>query len=474
MRVAIIGSGFSGLGMGIALKREGLADFTIYERADGVGGTWRHNTYPGLACDVPSHLYSFSFEPKRDWSKRFSPRREIAGYLEHCARKYGIEPHLRLGTEVTKLAFDETARRWRLETADGTTDEADVVVTATGQLSRPSIPSLPGRETFAGRQFHSAGWEHDHDLAGRDVAVIGTGASAIQFIPEIAPRVRRLHVFQRSAPWVINKMDRDYRRPASRPAQLLARAGWWAYFEALIVGFVGPKAALAPVYLSHKAMLHKHVRDRALRAKLKPDYQLGCKRVLISSDYYPALVRDNVELVTDPIREITPTGVVTEDGIERTADTIIYGTGFRATEFLSPMEVRGLGGLDLNAAWRDGAEAYLGMTVAGFPNFFMLYGPNTNLGSGSVIYMLESQIRYATDAVRRLAANGRAYIDVRPEVQREFDAEMQRRLGDSVWASCTSWYVTESGRVTNNWPGFMYEYRRRTRRLRPGDYRAVA
>jgi cation diffusion facilitator CzcD-associated flavoprotein CzcO len=474
VRVAIIGSGFSGLGMGIALKREGLADFTIYDRAEGVGGTWRHNTYPGLACDVPSHLYSFSFEPKRDWSKRFSPRGEIADYLEHCARRYGLEPHLRLGTEVTTVAFDEPSRRWHLRTADGRTDEADVVITATGQLSRPAIPPLRCRESFAGTQFHSAQWDHGHDLTGRDVAVIGTGASAIQFIPEIAPKVRRLHVFQRSAPWVINKMDRDYPRPASRAAQLLARAGWWAYFEALIVGFVGPKPFLAPVYLSHKAILYSQVRDRALRAKLKPDYQLGCKRVLISSDYYPALGRDNVELVTDPIREITPTGVVTEDGVERAADTIIYGTGFRATEFLSPMEVRGLGGQDLNEAWRDGAEAYLGMTVAGFPNFFMLYGPNTNLGSGSIIYMLESQIRYATDAVRRLASNGRAYIDVRPEVQRAFDEEMQRRLGDSVWASCASWYRTESGRVTNNWPGFMSEYRRRTRRLKPGDYRAVA
>jgi cation diffusion facilitator CzcD-associated flavoprotein CzcO len=473
MRVAIVGSGFSGLGMGIALKRDGLTDFTIYDRADGVGGTWRHNSYPGLACDVPSHLYSFSFEPKRDWTKRFSPREEIVAYLEHCARKYGLEPHLRLGAEVTRLAFDEERRRWRVETADGGVDEADVVVTGTGQLSRPSIPDLPGRESFAGTQFHSAQWNHDHDLTGRDVAVVGTGASAIQFIPEIAPRVRRLSVFQRSAPWVINKMDRDYPRPAGRLAQRAARVGWWAYFESLIVGFVGPRAALAPVWLSHKAILHWQVRDRRMRARLAPDYQLGCKRVLISSDYYPALTRDNVELITGAVREITPTGVVADDGVERKVDTIIYGTGFRATEFLSPMEVRGLGGADLNDAWRDGAEAYLGMAVAGFPNFFMLYGPNTNLGSGSIIYMLESQIRYAADAVRRLAGNGRALLDVRPEVQRRFDEEMQRRLGDSVWASCSSWYRTESGRVTNNWPGFMYEYRRRTRRLDPADYRAL-
>src|SRR3954447_17982866 len=480
MHVAVVGSGFAGIGMGVALQRAGVRSFTIFDRAEGVGGVWRDNTYPGLTCDVPSHLYSFSFEPKRDWSKRFSPRQEIHAYLEHCVRKYGLAEHLRLQTDIARASFDEDTRRWRLETAGGETVEADVVITATGQLSRPSMPSIPGLDSFQGTAFHSARWRQDHDLTGREVAVIGTGASAIQFVPEIAPQVGRLHVFQRSAPWVIPKNDREYPERARRLiervplVQSAARLGWFAYFEALITGFVGPRVMLAPIWLSHKAMLHWQVRERRLRAKLKPSYTLGCKRVLISSDYYKALVRPNVELITEPITEITPTGVVTDDGRERKVDTIIFGTGFRATEFLSPMEVRGLGGRDLNDAWSDGAEAFLGMAVAGFPNFFMLYGPNTNLGSGSIIYMLESQIRYATDAVRTLAANGRAYLDVRPEVQREFDDEMQRRLGDSVWASCTSWYRTPSGRVTNNWPGYQYEYRRRTRRLDPAHYRAVA
>jgi len=480
VNVAVIGSGFAGIGMGVALRRAGVESFSIFDRAERVGGVWRDNTYPGLTCDVPSHLYSFSFEPKRDWTRRFPPREEILAYLEHCVAEYGLDDHLRLGTDVAQATFDEDARRWRLETAAGETVEADVVVTATGQLSRPSIPRLPGLERFAGRAFHSARWEHDHDLTGRNVAAVGTGASAIQSIPEIAPRVGRLEVYQRSAPWVIPKMDREYPERARRLVERMpllqdaARLGFWAYFEVLITGFVGPRFALAPVWLSHKAMLHAQVRDRRLRRTLKPDYALGCKRVLISSDYYKALVRPNVELVTEAIREVTPDGIVTDDGVERPADTIIFGTGFRTTEFLAPMEVRGLGERELNEAWRGGAEAFLGMAVSGFPNFFMLYGPNTNLGSGSIIYMLESQIRYVLEAVRALSSNGRAYLDVRPEVQREFDEEMQRRLGDSVWSSCSSWYRTASGRVTNNWPGYMSEYRRRTRRLEPADYRLVA
>src|SRR4051794_10782432 len=292
MRVAIIGSGFSGLGMGIALKREGLADFTIYDRAEGVGGTWRHNTYPGLACDVPSHLYSFSFEPKRDWSKRFSPREEIHAYLEHCVRKYRLADHLRLGTEIARASFDEDTRRWRLETTAGETVEADVVITATGQLSRPSIPSIPGLDSFQGTAFHSARWQQDHDLTGREVAVIGTGASAIQFVPEIAPRVGRLHVFQRSAPWVIPKNDREYPERARRLiervplVQSAARLGWFAYFEALITGFVGPRVMLAPVWLSHKAMLHWQVRDRRPRAEPQPAYPPRRQRGLVSHDHH--------------------------------------------------------------------------------------------------------------------------------------------------------------------------------------------
>ena len=479
-QVAIVGSGFAGIGMGVTLKRAGHQAFTIYDRAGDVGGTWRDNTYPGLTCDVPSHLYSFSFEPKRDWSKRFSPREEIHAYLQHCTSKYRLEPHLRLNTEIARAEFDEGSRRWRITTGEGAVEEADVLVTACGQLNRPSIPRLEGLETFEGRSFHSARWDHDHDLTGRRVGVVGTGASAIQFVPEIAARVAQLHVFQRTPPWVIPKVDRDYperaRRLVSRVPLLqdVARLGFFAYFEALIPGFTGKRALLAPLKFQSRLMRFLQIRDRQVRAKLEPPYEIGCKRVLISSDYYKTLARPNVELVTDGITRVTPTGIVTEDGRERSVDTIIFGTGFATTQFLTPMDVRGLGGRELNEAWRDGAEAYLGMAVTGFPNMFMLYGPNTNLGSGSIIYMLESQIRYASEAVRTLSRNGLPYLDVRPETQQEFDAEMQRRLSGSVWATCSSWYRTESGRVTNNWPGFQTEYRRRTRKLQLDDYRAVA
>ncbi len=478
--VAIIGAGFAGIGTAIKLRAAGVRDLVLFDRGDRVGGTWRENTYPGAACDVPSHLYSFSFEPRADWSRRFPPQREVLEYLEHCVRKYGVEPHLRLRTEVVRAAFDEERARWRIELRGGDVHEADVLVAATGQLSRPAYPRVPGLDRFEGVAFHSAHWRHDHDLRGRDVLVLGTGASAIQFVPAIAPLVRRLEVFQRSAPYVIPKMDREYKRWHHRlfaRAPLVAklfRAGFYAYFETITTGFIGREPRLMlPLRLSHRALLRLQVRDRALREKVTPDYEMGCKRVLVSNDWYPALTRPNVEVVTERIREAVPEGVVTEDGRLHRADTIIFGTGFTANDFLAPIEVRGLEGRELNEAWREGAEAYLGMTVSGFPNLFILYGPNTNLGSGSIIYMLESQVRYVVDAVRTLGRLGAgAYLDVEPHVQDAFSAEIQERLRKTVWqAGCTSWYVTESGRNTNNWPGYMAEYRRRTRRVDLGDYR---
>jgi cation diffusion facilitator CzcD-associated flavoprotein CzcO len=479
--VAIIGAGFSGIGTAIKLKEAGVRDVALFDRGERVGGTWRENTYPGAACDVPSHLYSFSFEPRADWSRRFPPQHEVLEYLEHCVRKYGLEPFLRLGTEVTRAAFDEERRAWRIETGDGATHEADVLVAGTGQLSRPAYPLVPGIDDFGGVAFHSAHWRHDHDLRGREVAVLGTGASAIQFVPAIAPEVRRLTVFQRSAPYVIPKFDREYRpwhhRMFERVPLLprLARFGFYAYFEAITTGFIGREPrAMWPLRLSHRALLRWQVRDRALREEVTPGYEMGCKRVLVSNDWYPALARPNVDVVTDRIREVVADGVVTEGGVKHAADTIIFGTGFATNDFLAPMEVRGLGGRELNETWRDGAEAYLGMTVAGFPNLFILYGPNTNLGSGSIIYMLESQVRYVVDAVRKLDRSRAAWLDVRPDVQDAFGREIQDRLRATVWQTgCTSWYVTESGRNTNNWPGYMLEYRRRTRRVELDDYRLV-
>ena len=476
--VCIIGAGFGGLGLGIMLKRAGIHSFTILEKADRVGGVWRDNTYPGLTCDVPSVLYSFSFEPKYDWSRRFPLREEILAYLESCATRNGLFDHIRFGVEVAEAEFDEAGGCWRLRLVGGEELEADVLVSAAGQLSRPGRPSIPGLERFRGDLFHSARWDHDVELEGKRVAVIGTGASAIQFVPEIAPRVDRLEVFQRTPAWVIPKPDKPYREWQKR---LFARLPWvqrlsrgyvWLRLESFIGAFTKARWLGRPYTWAYRRRLEREVPDRALRERLVPDYPLGCKRVLISDDWLPTLLRPNVDLVTDAIRELSENGVVTADGKEHPADAVILATGFDANDFLAPMRIRGLGGRELDEAWRDGAQAYLGLAVSGFPNMFMLYGPNTNLGAGSIIYMLESQARYVVGAVRALARSGVRWMDVREHVQGKFNAEIQSRLSDSVWtAGCTSWYRTESGKVTNNWPGFTLEYRRRTRRPELADYR---
>jgi cation diffusion facilitator CzcD-associated flavoprotein CzcO len=478
-RVAIIGAGFGGIGLGIRLTQAGI-DFRIFEKAERIGGVWRDNTYPGATCDVPSHLYSFSFEPNPDWTRRYSPQPEILDYLEHCVSKYGIAEHLRLGTEVVRAEFDESGGAWRVELAGGETFEADVLVSACGQLSRPALTRVPGAERFCGAIFHTARWDHDVELEGKRVAVIGTGASTVQVVPSIAPRVAQLDVYQRSAPYVIPKQDRAYRdweRWLFRvfpPARLLQRFRQWLFFELFISAFNQFKPVGRLGVRMFQRQLEEQVQDPELRRALTPDHVLGCKRVLISSDYLPTFERDNVELVPKAVRELTEMGVVDEDGTERPVDVIVLSTGFETTRFLAPMEIRGRGGAELSEAWREGAGAYLGMTVAGFPNLFVMYGPNTNLGSGSIIVQLESQISYILDAVERLRRSG-GWLAVRPEVQRDFDREMQRRLSTSVWMTgCNNWYVDEHGRNTNNWPGFTLEYRRRTRRLDPADYEPVA
>ncbi|MBV9212158.1 MAG: NAD(P)/FAD-dependent oxidoreductase [Actinobacteria bacterium] len=481
-RVVIAGAGFGGIGLAIRLKTAGIESFTLLEKAEAVGGVWRHNSYPGLTCDVPSHLYSFSFEPKHDWSRRYPRRDEILSYLEHCVDKYGIRPHLRTGVEVASAEFDEDEACWRVQTTDGGELEGDVFVPATGQLGRPKYPGLPGLDRFGGKLFHSAHWEHGYDLRGKRVASLGTGASAIQYLPEIAPLVERLYVFQRSPSWVVPKPDRPY-RPRQRALfralpWLQAISRWIVYwrFEMLILALTSARWLAAPYRAGYARRLEKEIADPELRRKLLPDFPLGCKRVLISNDYLPMLARENVELVTDPIAEVRERAVVTREGIECEVDTIILGTGFAANDFLAPMVIRGLGGRDLNDVWRerDGAEAYLGLAVSGFPNMFMLYGPNTNLGAGSIIFMLESQIEFVVSAVRELARTGARWMDVREEVQEQFNREVQERLQGTVWtAGCQSWYRTESGKVVNNWPGFTFEYRRRTRRPDPADFRLV-
>ncbi|AOK61183.1 alpha/beta hydrolase [Burkholderia ubonensis] len=466
----VIGAGFAGIGMAIALQRAGVHDFVILERAHDVGGVWRDNSYPGAACDVPSHLYSFSFEPNPGWSRTFARQPEIHAYLQHCARKYGLARHLRFGAEVAHARYDEPHALWRVTLTDGTTLSAALLVSGTGQLSRPALPNLPGMETFRGRAFHSAHWDHGYPLAGKRVAVVGTGASAIQFVPAIADAVKTLAVFQRSPAYLIPRPDRAY-RPWEQAlfrrlpwAMKLHRAAIYVRYESRALAFTRfnglMKFAVGRPFLK---MLARQVPDAALREQLTPDYPIGCKRLLLSNDYLAAMSKHNVKLVTQGIRRVTEHGIETTDGAHHPVDTIVYGTGFAATEFLSPMRITGRGGLDLNDAWRRGAQAYLGMTVPGFPNFFMLYGPNTNLGHNSIVYMLESQIAHVMRCVRAMRRAGATAIDVDAQRYRRFNVHVQQRLAGSVWSGCKSWYVDASGHNSTNWPGFTLSYRWLTR-----------
>lgn len=473
-RVTIIGAGFAGVCMAITLRRAGIP-FTILEKGDRVGGVWRDNTYPGAACDIPSHLYSFSFEPSHDWSRKYGTQPEIQSYLDSCARKHGITEHIRFGQKARRIEFDEAAGEWSIEVDGGEDLRSPFVVAAMGQLSLPADPTFPGLETFSGRVFHSARWDHDHDLRGRRVAVVGTGASAIQFVPRIAPLVERLHILQRSAPYVLPKPDRPYTRLEKYlyrhfPAALVAsRTRQCLYCEARVL----PLTKGVGVSLVHRAWdryLTSSVPDEQLRRLLRPDYPIGCKRVLISNDWYPALTRRNVEVIPGGLTEVRPGGVVAADGSERQVDTIIFGTGFVTTDFLAPIEVIGRGGRNLHDVWRarGEAEAFKGVVVPGFPNLFMLYGPNTNLGHNSIVYMLESQADYVHEALRYAAAHGARWLDVRPQAHADYNSDLQKRLENTVWqAGCDSWYVTEAGKNTNNWPGFTFDYRRQTRYFDP-------
>lgn len=475
--VAIVGAGAGGLALGALLDRAGVPDLVILEQGDGVGGTWRANTYPGAACDVPSRLYSLSIAPKPDWSRRFAPQREILAYLDRCADDFGLRDRIRLRSEVRRARFDPGGGRWTIETADGRTVRARVLVTAVGQLGRPKIPDLPGLDTFAGTTFHSARWNAGHDLSGRSVGVVGTGASAIQIVPAIAERTEGLAVFQRSPHWVIPRWDRAYTAAEKRllaavpPIERTLRAIAWARHEAQWVAFRTEDtwAAAAVRALSRWAM-RRAVSDPALRAALIPEDQVGCKRVLLSDEWFRTVARDDVALVTSPIASVLPDGIRTEDGTTHRLDTLIFATGFRATELVAPIQVEGTR-TSLETAWHDGASAYLGMTVPEFPNFFLIYGPNTNLGHNSILFMLECQAHYVVQCVRRLLDRDLRALEVRPEVFERYDAEVQQALERSVWASgCRSWYKTESGRITTNWPWTTARYWWRTRRPEWTDF----
>jgi len=478
MSIVIIGSGFAGLCLGIRLKKVGIEDFVILERGDAIGGTWRDNDYPGCACDVQSHMYSYSFEPNPKWSRTFAPQREIRAYIERVAAKHDLLPHVRLNQNVTSSRYDESTKTWHVKTERGEDYRAKVLVAATGGLSNPAYPSIEGLDTFEGEKFHSAKWNHGYDLTGKRVAVIGTGASAIQFVPQIQPKVEKLYLFQRMAPWILKKPDRaisSFERflfdklPFTQ--RFARRAIYWAC-EARVLGIVkNPKFMDQAKHMALR-YLHQEVKDPVLRAKLTPSYAMGCKRILLTNDYYQALVKPNVELVTDGIREVRAHGVVTEDGVEHEVDAIIFGTGFTAQTPMKPGMLLGKRGVDLVDRWNGAPEAFKGATVDGFPNFFFLVGPNTGLGHNSMIYMIEALSTYIVDAIRQMRENGWSAVDVKPEALRAYNDRLQAKVEGTVWqvGGCKSWYQNDAGRNTALWPDFTFNFRKEVARFDPSDY----
>lgn len=469
--VAVIGTGFAGIGMAARLRAIGIEDFVVLEQADRLGGTWRDNDYPGSACDVPSHLYSFSFEPSPRWSRSFAPQAEILAYLGHVADKYRVTPHIQFGWRVTNAVWDERRSEWRLTAADGRSLRARVVVAGTGALSRPSEPELAGRANFRGPAFHTAAWNHAFDLTGKRVAVIGTGASAIQVVPALASRVKTLKVFQRTPPWVLPKSDRaitGFERSlfARVPAlqQLLRMFLYWSLEVRVLAFSVRTELMLLPKVVA-QLYLRFAVRDPALRAKLTPAYGVGCKRVLLSDDYFQALQQPNVELVTDAIAEMREHSIATQDGVDHEVDALVFATGFQVGDLAAPpFEVRGEHGADLSARWREGPEAYLGTAVAGFPNLFFIVGPNSLLGHNSMVHVIESHIQYIADCVRTMRRRGLSAVQVKTQVQARFNQWVQQRFRRTIWATggCKNRYQTSAGKHVAIWPGGTVDLRRRT------------
>ena len=478
-RVAIIGAGFAGLGMAIRLKQEGVESFVVLERADDVGGTWRDNHYPGCCCDVPSHVYSYSFELNPNWTRGFAPQWEILEYLRGCARKYGVQPFIRFRHEVTEAAWDEGARRWEIETTGGRFT-ADVLVNGGGALSSPVAPDIPGLDRFQGTTFHSAEWDHEHDLTGERVGVIGTGASAIQFVPAIQPKVGKIHLFQRTPPWVIPRWDHEITKlehtllRIPRMPRLVRDALYWL-LEVRVWGFRHPPIMRAVDRVA-RWHLKRQVPDPELREKLTPGYIMGCKRILISDDYYPSLTNPNIEVVTDGISEVREHSIVTKDGTEREVDTIIFGTGFAVTNPPIARRIRGKDGRTLAEHWATTMRAYKGTTVAGFPNFVIMTGPNTGLGHNSMVVMIESQLAYVMDCLRVLDERGARVFEVKEEAVAHYNEVLDRQMEGTVWTAgrCQSWYLDETGRNSTLWPSFSYAFRRRTERFDPDAYEVSA
>jgi len=474
----IIGAGFGGIGMAIKLRqRDQQCRLAMWEKANDLGGCWRDNHYPGAACDVPSHLYSYSFALNPNWSHKFAPYDEIHAYIKRCAQDYKIAQNIEYQREVKQAVYNESTHEWQVTDTNGHTVTTRYLITATGQLNQPAYPNIKGIHDFEGSMFHSARWEHDVDLSNKNVAVIGTGASAIQFVPEIAKQASQVHIYQRSAPYVIPKPDRPYRKWEQKlfnlvpPLLALSRLKTYIQFESRFVAFRDMQFLLKPYMTFWRYIMRKHIKDPVKRQQLTPDYIIGCKRILISNNFYPTLNQDHVSIIDNGIKEISKDGIIDNNGDFRKADVIILGTGFKATEFLSPMHITGKNGLTLNQAWKDGAEAYLGMCIHDFPNLFVLYGPNTNLGHNSIIYMLESQFRYVLSATHYAKKHGLPELNVKANTQGQYNRKLQEKIKHSVWEQgCNSWYKTKSGKHTNNWPGFTLSYRWLTKYFKASDF----
>jgi cation diffusion facilitator CzcD-associated flavoprotein CzcO len=476
----VVGAGFGGVGAAVMLRRAGYDDVTVFERGERVGGVWNHNTYPGAACDVPSHLYEFSFDPNPRWSRRYAPRAEIQEYLEDVARRHGVLDRIRTGTEVTRASWDEERGKWLLQTSAGP-HEADILLTACGQLSVPKLPPLAGLERFEGPAFHTAEWRHDVELAGRRVAVIGTGCSAIQTVPSIQPIVEQLDVYQRSPGWTIPKMDFSYSERAQRLferfplLQRLDRMAVFGFMELGALGMTGHPGVLRAFRAVGRNQINKAIKDPGLRARVTPTDEIGCKRIMLTDEWYPTLTKPNVELVTEPISEVTAGGLRLRSGVERPADVLVLATGFQTHGFVAPMEIVGAGGHTLAEEWARVPHAYLGMSVTGFPNMFLLYGPNTNGGTGSVIYTIEAGVNHVIAALRELERTSARRIEIRRETAEAFDRQLRAALAGTVWhTGCTSWYLDENGNDPNQWPWLWSTYRRRTARIEPGAYELSA
>ncbi|OKH97754.1 cyclohexanone monooxygenase [Streptomyces sp. CB02923] len=481
VRVAVIGSGFGGLGAAVRLRRQGITDFVVLERAGSVGGTWRDNSYPGCACDVPSHLYSFSFAPNPEWPRNFSGQPHIRAYLEHVTDTFGLRPHLRFDSEVRSLRWNGEELYWEVETAKGSLT-ADVVVSATGPLSDPKVPDIPGLDTFPGKVFHSARWDHDYDLRGKRVAMIGTGASAIQIVPAVQPTVDRLTLFQRTPAWVLPRADRKISGlerwlHAKVPATRVARRGLlWGIRELQVSAFTKRPNELGLIEGLAKGHMKRAVKDPVLQAKLTPDYRIGCKRILLSNTYYPALTQPNVDVVTGGLKEVRGNVLVASDGTETEADAIVFGTGFHVTDMPIAHRVTGANGTTLAEEWKDGMESLRGASAAGFPNFLTIIGPNTGLGNSSMILMIESQLNYLVDYLRQLdVLGGKIALNARPSAVHAWTRGIQKRMERTVWTTggCDSWYLDSNGRNTTAWPGTTAEFRKMTRQVDLAEYEVL-